>query len=322
MESCVKKLLLSLIVTLITVNAYAFDPVSPDENFQMTNFDSMEQLNRYWRTMKGKRWLRSEGDGTNCYDRAHVWSYELFRDYQVKSKKIIIHYSAKYMDELDDGWSWHVAPMVTLNGQEMVLDKLFMDEPVTKEAWLAHFTKFAKDRLEYKRRDILTEISNAQWKIDRIRQDKGRFWWPSISSLRRKIYKKQRELRSWGLSADRPAEINCKPISHIEEMDYPTLTYKEDEEKNRTRIEWCYVQTMSMYYHGLPQLRLLNYGDSRMSRIPYRRDLDAARRAGANHQQHDFDMMQVWDAIERAFDKPEKRFRREYYINKRLEDRD
>lgn len=309
---------MSVLLTLNT--AIAFDAVTPTENFQVTDFKSMEQLTSYWNTMKGKRWLKEST--TNCYDRAHVWSYELYKNFKIHSKKIIIHYSDKYMNELDDGWSWHVAPLVTLNGVEMVLDRQFMDKPITKKEWLAHFTKYAIDKLERKRKDLVIEINNAQWKIDKIRRDEGKFWWGSISSYKEDIREKMAELASWGLSYDKPATFSCKPIRNIEEMDYPTLTYKKDKEKNKNQIEWCYVQEMSMYYHGLPELRLLNYGNSNMSQIPFRANLDNARRKGANYEKHEFDMIQVWKSIDRAFEKADMRFRTEYYIYKRLTDKD
>src|SRR5690606_33635250 len=130
-----------------------------------TDFKSVAELAPLWRTMKGREYLKSD---THCYDRAHTWSYDLYKTHNVETKKIILHYTARYMKELKGGWSWHVAPMVTVQGKEYVLDKNFFNRPVPKAEWLAFFIKPGISKLKYERDKLATKIKNAQWKIDRI----------------------------------------------------------------------------------------------------------------------------------------------------------
>lgn len=281
------KRFLLLLVLVAGLSAQANEATSPVEGFQATNFNSMEELMPIWRSIKGKRYLKNK---TNCYDRAHAWSYDLHKQYGILTKKMIIHFSARYMDELNGGWSWHVAPMVTVNGEDVVLDKQFFDRPVPRAEWIAFFIKHGVQKLEYERTKLVNKIKNAQWKIDEIRADRGRWYWGSASSYRSDIYEYRRDLRKLGLSETEPASITCKRISHIEELDYAPNS------------AWCFTQEASMYYHGLPQLRLLNYGTSNMRRLPLRHYLPQAREAGRRYKVTQWDPDVVWESKDRAFE--------------------
>ncbi len=63
---------------------------------------------------------------SECYWRAHYWSYSLWKNYDVKSKKVFIFFSSKYRSlSKKHIWGFHVAPTVNVNGQERVLDPVF-----------------------------------------------------------------------------------------------------------------------------------------------------------------------------------------------------
>ena len=309
-----KRLLSVLILaaSIGTASAEQLRSITPTTNFEVTNLSSMNELMQVWDSIKGKRYIK---DKTHCYDRAHSWAYDIHKAFGYNTKKMIIHYSKGFMDELDWGWSWHVAPMIEVNGVEYVLDKQFLDKPVTKQEWLDHFAKMALEPYQNKYK---IKISNAQWKIDRIRAGKGKFWWGSASSYREDIAEYRAKLRAIGI-ADENAELKttCKPIVDIVEMDYDILNAMK---RDITKIS-CYSQEASMYYKDLPELRLINYGTSSMKQIPFRAQLPAARAKGVRYFRSTWDLDEIWEAKARTFKDAEELFYYEYRNYERRHDR-
>lgn len=84
----------------------------------------------------------SHGD-TQCYNRAHVWGYELWKKYQVKSQKIFLFFSRKYIREHDFGWWFHVAPLLKVKSwgsvSEKVIDPRFITAPRDIQWWTDKF---------------------------------------------------------------------------------------------------------------------------------------------------------------------------------------
>ncbi len=120
---------------LFAASAAIAAPISPIEGYTTTTHDKYE-LDRFWndvssmdRGMKGK----------DCFKRAMLWSFKLDRKYNVKTKKVFMHYTNKFNHELDDqgrsgvgalvgrffsrnaGWDFHVAPVVNIEGTTMFL---------------------------------------------------------------------------------------------------------------------------------------------------------------------------------------------------------
>lgn len=84
----------------------------------------------------------SHGD-TQCFNRAHVWSYELWKRHQVKSQKIFLFFSRKYIREHDFGWWFHVAPLLKIKSwgsvSEKVMDPRFITAPRDIDWWTGKF---------------------------------------------------------------------------------------------------------------------------------------------------------------------------------------
>ena len=85
------------------------------------------------------------------------------------------------------------------------------------------------------------------------------------------------------------ADITCDKITHIEELDY------------NLNKSWCYIQETTQYYWGIPQLRLLNYGQTNRKKLPPKSDLPRARREGRNYEVTQFNTGQIWAARKQAF---------------------
>lgn len=84
----------------------------------------------------------SRGD-TQCFNRAHVWAFELWKRHQVKSQKVFLFFSRKYIREHDFGWWFHVAPLLYVDGfwgdSERVVDPRYITAPRDIDWWIGKF---------------------------------------------------------------------------------------------------------------------------------------------------------------------------------------
>lgn len=108
--------------------------------FAPTDLQSYEAANEIFKGML------NDGDRrrSQCFKRAHMWTYDMWSQLNVYSQKIFIFYTQRYIQLEDFGWWFHVAPMVVANGEELVLDGTFMSKPVTVREWQDYFIKSKK----------------------------------------------------------------------------------------------------------------------------------------------------------------------------------
>lgn len=80
---------------------------------------------------------------TQCYNRAHVWAFEMWKNHQVKSQKIFLFFSRKYIREHNFGWWFHVAPLLLVDGfwgdSEKVADPRYITAPRDIDWWTGKF---------------------------------------------------------------------------------------------------------------------------------------------------------------------------------------
>ena len=114
-------------------------PKTPMDGYVPTNIRSMNEAVKLFSTMRTRTKRRSQ-----CFNRAYVWSHELYTDYRVKSKKIFIFYTARYTRTIDKKWWFHVAPMIVVNGQDIVLDREFTAKPLSVFDWETVFIQKIK----------------------------------------------------------------------------------------------------------------------------------------------------------------------------------
>jgi hypothetical protein len=89
---------------------------------------------------------------SECSDRAHTWSYDEFTKNGIKSKKIFVFFTASYINRNGFKWWFHVAPMVSVNEngtvQDRVLDYQYTDRPSLIKEWTDKFV-FSKRECKY-----------------------------------------------------------------------------------------------------------------------------------------------------------------------------
>ena len=76
---------------------------------------------------------------SQCYNKAHIWTYEWRIKNNVYSSKIWIFFTPKYIREYDFEWWFHVAPYVHVvigdSVKERVMDKKYTKGPIKINDW-------------------------------------------------------------------------------------------------------------------------------------------------------------------------------------------
>src|SRR5690554_1400048 len=173
----------TIFVALVASAIVSAAPISPMEGYRTTDHSRYE-LDNFWRDVSV---MDSQMKGKDCFKRAMLWSYKLDKDYGVASKKIFLHYTDKFNRELDDqgrrgiaarlgrifsgnaGWDFHVAPAVTVNGKDYVLDPQFRPGPESVEDWLDSFMERGEALLKKRHLKLLKDLR----KYERKSREKG-----------------------------------------------------------------------------------------------------------------------------------------------------
>lgn len=337
----------------------AMSQTSPLEGYTPSGINS-NMTSEVWNNMK-----TDFKSGSECFNRALSWTYDLDKMFGIKSKKILIHYSYKYNQELSSKWGFHIAPVINVDGEDTVFDKGFqpwIHTPLSKQMWEDKFLIAGTEKLVEKRikladklkdkkedyRDLDRSSENYRSRAKSIREDikeiieEMKYFKVTdeelkeqrplkIAQTKRTIKHHQDAMETFDTNSaayrsaknqvdyhtrlldkvmndfNYSAHIQCKKISHIEELDF-----------NLTK-EWCYIQETSMYYWGIPQLRLLNYGQYDR---PYENQVSSLRRNGAQYALNEYNMEQVWLARKQAFGSDYKDlWKKEYDAKEAAEDK-
>ena len=175
--------------------------------FAPTDLKSIEVANKVFNSML------NDGDKaiSQCYRRAHMWAYDMWSQQGILSEKIFIFYTRRYIDLEEFDWWFHVAPMVTVNGEKFVMDGTFMTKPMPLKEWKDYFIKSSNitcpmikrypeyeenqwsrlcylmsvpmyyyDPLSIEDRDVRGEVRN-HWTLGELQLARKAFWnWSSI----------------------------------------------------------------------------------------------------------------------------------------------
>ena len=115
------------------------DPIKelhPMINYTPTNLSSYDQVADMFKTLNKRTKMFSQ-----CFNRAHIWAKQLSDNFQVDSMKILIYYTKRFRREISGKWWFHIAPMVQVGDERLVLDREFTRKPVTDQKWQKIFTR-------------------------------------------------------------------------------------------------------------------------------------------------------------------------------------
>lgn len=125
------------------------------QNYTPSNVSSLDDAKRIFNYLKDRsKWF------TQCFNRAHIWSKQMYDRDHVDSMKIFIFYTKKYRREIHKKWWFHVAPMISVNGDYYVMDKEFTKGPLTNDKWENIFTsKLRQKGIENYKCKVIKNIS-------------------------------------------------------------------------------------------------------------------------------------------------------------------
>lgn len=110
------------------------------EVYEPSLLPSMDVARDFFRETR----LPREGE-TQCFNRAHIWSYDWRTKKNLYSKKIWIFFTAKFIREHDFEWWFHVAPLIHVNVdgkiKERVMDMKYARGPISTKVWSDIFIK-------------------------------------------------------------------------------------------------------------------------------------------------------------------------------------
>ena len=82
---------------------------------------------------------------SQCYNRAHIWTYEAYNRIGLKSKKLFLFFTSRYIRNYRYHWWFHVAPMTYVEGTAQtnwrVLDRRYTSNPLGTKNWTNIFMK-------------------------------------------------------------------------------------------------------------------------------------------------------------------------------------
>lgn len=233
------------LILLTSLNALAIDPMT---NYQTSNIDSFEKLNQLFKSLN-RNYKRLKT--TQCFNRAHYWSYQMYRNENIYSQKVFIYFTKKYKREVHGAWWFHVAPGVYYQNKLHILDPEFLKSAVPFEAWkngaIDHaIKKLTRIKLNYdsqinKLNDELNGLNlSTRYGRKRSTYIKNRLIWLK-SELKRMLISDSRIIPT--TKDNWPYNDNRKEII---ELDCPVVT-NYSEFKNAQDNAYCYIQHTNMF---------------------------------------------------------------------------
>jgi hypothetical protein len=105
------------------------------------------------------RMRRNYTQGGQCFNRAHVWTYEEFKKNKNKLHKIFIFFTNRYIRLYRFHWWFHVSPLTYVGTSARVLDRRYGLGPLTMKTWTDIFIKSKRSCLLV---DRYSDYSNYQ----------------------------------------------------------------------------------------------------------------------------------------------------------------
>ena len=82
---------------------------------------------------------------SQCFNRAHVWTYEAFKRNALRSNKLFLFFTTRYIRKYNFYWWFHVTPMVYVGGTTQpfwrTLDRRYTSGPLRTKTWTDIFMR-------------------------------------------------------------------------------------------------------------------------------------------------------------------------------------
>lgn len=115
--------------------------IQTNGSFIPTNLKSLEEAKEIFATMKEAK------SSSQCYQRAYRWNYDMFREFGVNSERVYLFFTNRFQYRPENKYKWwfHIAPVVTINGEKFVMDPEFLKGPAPMQDWINYFMCDEKD---------------------------------------------------------------------------------------------------------------------------------------------------------------------------------
>jgi Glutaminase len=117
---------------------HLFSPIS-EETYEPTILQSLDDARKLFLT---SQYVDKE---SQCYNRAHVWTYEWYSNYFINSNKTWLFFTRKYIRKFKFEWWFHVSPSVkVLEGEvakEKIMDVKYSRGPLDLRTWTDIFMR-------------------------------------------------------------------------------------------------------------------------------------------------------------------------------------
>jgi hypothetical protein len=127
------------IVSISAVSS-AFEEIniSPNLPEELMSYEpSIINSSRAYQVFRSMR--RDYQNFSQCYNRAHIWTYEAFTSSALKSNKLFLFFTSRYIRKFNYKWWFHVTPMVYVGGTDQsfwrTLDRRYTSGPLTLRTW-------------------------------------------------------------------------------------------------------------------------------------------------------------------------------------------
>lgn len=144
---------------------------TPMDNYNATKLSSFDSAINLFNSMRtGSRW-RSQ-----CYNRAHVWSYEASQYQGVNLRKVWLFFTQKYIRNYRYKWWFHVTPAVWVDGvrEDVMLDREFTRKPTEFTEWKNIFMHNNASCPEVK---YYSHYRENQWEEDCFIIKSSKYYW-------------------------------------------------------------------------------------------------------------------------------------------------
>jgi Glutaminase len=111
-----------------------------EEPYTPSVLDSYDRAHTIFKNLNSDYRNRSQ-----CYNRAQIWSFESFKKYELKSMKVFLFFTRKYIRNYNYEWWFHVSPFTYVQEEgvavEKVLDYEFLNHPINMKNWTDIFMR-------------------------------------------------------------------------------------------------------------------------------------------------------------------------------------
>ena len=117
------------------------EDLAPDE--MMSYVPSVISLGTAQSVFQGMR--RDYQNQSQCFNRAHVWTYEAFKRNALRSNKLFLFFTTRYIRKYNFYWWFHVTPMAYVGGTTQpywrTLDRRYTSGPLSTKTWTDIFMR-------------------------------------------------------------------------------------------------------------------------------------------------------------------------------------